>query len=257
MNNDDTLLEAINSLNKKMVDKQKGKTDLNNFMLAHSKRMSPEALLFLRDNYKISLKYIFSRIDVTVEQMKILLQEGYKPSKHMILTYSAYFDLSLFKMLFVYGVDIPEEVVWKWDNPIYVNALKYYLDQGGNPNIRPFIINSKRIGIYEPSLIDKWVMMQSDTTRDENELKTIDSIVAILTMHGAKKSPYAMTEKERKEYVCLQRNNPEQFIINVQQKIAKIQDDMKNIQNDIEYNECLIAIDNFETDMQMCNQSLN
>ena len=73
--------------------------------------------MFLRDNYGVSLRNIFSRIDVTVDQMKFLLQNDYKPSKRMIYHSSGYFDLSLFKTLFDYGIKIPEV-----DNQILQNG---------------------------------------------------------------------------------------------------------------------------------------
>lgn len=252
MNKDQILLDAINQLDKSKVEKAKGKTNLYDFMLVHSQKMSAEALLFLRNNYNVSFKYIFSRIDVTKDQMRMLLQKGYKPTKHMIFTYSGFIDITLFNMLLDYGIKIPEEIVWHWESIVFAKALESYLEHGGNPNIRPFAINSRSIDKYGPSLIDKWIMQQEDTNRKKQDIEIINAIVNDLIKHGGKKSPYAMTFKERNAYFDLQQNDPKQFVLEVKQKITEIQEYMNNVQDEIEYEECILAIEKFETDITFC-----
>ena len=254
MNKDKILLDAINNFDKNKIDNiVKCNTEIYDFMLAESQKMSPEALLFLRDNYNVSFKYIFSRIDVTVEQMKMLLQQGYKPSEKIIYTYAGYLDLSLYKMLFDYGIKIPEETVWKLDSTVFSNALIYYLENGGNPNIRPFMIHSEKIGKYQPSLIDKWIMQQNDIERSPRDVAIIDFTVNTLIKYGAKKSPYAMTKKERIEYFKLQSEDPQQFKLKQTQKIAEIQKLMDNSKDEIERIEYDMAIEKFKFDIAMCN----
>lgn len=250
---DEKLIRAINSLNKSEVDKLLGSNNLEDFMIAKSMKLSPQALIFLRDNYDVTLKNIFSRTDITVGQMQILLQNGYKPSKHMILTYSGYFDLSLFKMLFVYGVKIPEEVVWKWDSTVYSNALMFYLEHGGNPNIRPLVIHCRTIGKYQRSLIDKWIMQQDDENRTKEDIEIINHTVNSLIKHGAKKSPYAMTKKELDAYYLLQLNDPHRFKQEQLQKIKEIQHLMNSTSDEAELAEYASAIESFKLDISLCN----
>ena len=248
---DEKLIAAINSFDRGKIDDLKGNINLADFMIEFSYYISPEALLFLRDNYDVSLRNIFSRIDVTVDQMKFLLRNGYKPSKRMIYQYSGYFDLSLFKTLLDYGIKIPEEVVWKWDVPGFVNALTYYLENKGNPNIRAFALKGKKIGKYKPSLIDKWVWAQDNPYHTADDQEIAKSTVNTLLKYGAKKSPCAMTWQEDAEYHKLKLEDQKLFKEIQKQKIEEIRNQMAAISDEDELMECAIAIERFEKDIKI------
>ena len=247
---DQKLIDAINSLDKNKVDAIKGDIALDDFMIEFSFYISPEALLFLRDNYGVSLRYIFSRINVTAEQMRILLQNGYKPSKRMINAYSLYFGLTNFKMLFEYGIPIPEDIVWGWSTTLSADALTYYLEHGGNPNIRPLTLKSKNIAIYEPSLIDKWVWAQDCPFYSAEHHRIAERMVKTLIQYGAKKSPYAMTWQEDTEYHELMLENPELFKEKISQKLDEIKRHIATISDEDELAECKYAIKKFEEDIE-------
>lgn len=248
---DQQILKAINNLDKNAINNF---VDINlfDFMIANINDINPESLIFLHDNYNINLKKIFSLTHPTVEQMDILLRNQYIPSDNMILTYSGYYDLSLYKRLFEHNITIPVFVVWHWDNILYIPALTYYLEHGGNPNIRSFMIKNKKINGWEPSLIDKWIWLQDNPADTIDNQTKITDMVQKLISYGAKKSPYAMTYKEKHAYWELQRNNPNKFIQEQKKKIRILSDSLNKIHDQDEYEEYIWSIRKFEDDINLC-----
>ena len=251
MKSENLLLAAISKCDKGAIEINSKNLILKDFVSENIDKISPQSLDFLHTDFSMDLNlYGKSGSMLSSEQLEVLLKYGFYPSNQIILFYSGYFDLTRFKLLFKYSVKIPEQVVYEWKTLFYCPALFYYLKNGGNPNIRPFLF-SERYNIFHPSLVDAWIAQQEDPNKSQSDLNKIDNVVETLKQYGAEPSPYAMTYREYEEYHKLKQTDPHSFIALCQKKIEYISREMQKIQSDDEkYDEYFWAIKKFEDDIE-------
>ena len=224
---------------------------LKKFVADNLDEIPPKSLEFLHTDFSMDLNlYSECNIGLSKPQMRVLLKYKYYPSDNMILAYSGYLDLTLFKLLFEYNVKIPENVVYQWRVLEYYPALCYYLQHGGNPNIRPFQF-SKRYNIFQPSLIDVWIAQQENPEKSKSDLDKINKVVQMLKKYGAEPSPYAMTFKQKSEYDKLQFDNPSAFISMCQEKIDYIGNKLRTMpESASQHDEYFWSMERYQQDIE-------
>lgn len=246
------LLKSIRQCDKSGIQHYGADISLKDFAKEHIREIPPKALEFLHTDCAMDLNF-YEYPCLSENQWRVVLKHHEYPSAKMILEHSAYFDLTLFKLLFEYGVKIPEKVVYEWRVPPYRQALQYYLKHNGNPNVRPFHFK-KESDIFFPSLIDWWISMQGQPGQNEKERRQVDRVVHMLKAYGAKQSPYAMTWKQREKYDRMQLEHPDEFVLKYKNKVDQLRKNLKNISKDGDdaslYDEYCWCIKRYEEDIK-------
>lgn len=248
------LLRAIQKKSKRSIQRNSVNIALKHFVLEHLEEISPSSLEYLYTEFKMDLNlYSESHVRLSKAQMQVLLKYHFLPSEQMILTYSAYFDLSLFKLLIGHNIEIPSKIVYEWRTLPYAPALCYYLKHNGNPNIRPFQFSDK-YDIFHPSLVDSWIALQESPGKSKSELEKINKVVNMLKEYGAIPSPCAMTYKQKEIYNTMMLESPKNFILTCNKKIdcltKKLDEIEKNNGDDSLYEEYLWSIKRYEQDIE-------
>ena len=248
------LLRAIQKKSKRSIQRNSVNIALKHFVLEHLEEISPSSLEYLYTEFKMDLNlYSESHVRLSKAQMQVLLKYHFLPSEQMILTYSAYFDLSLFKLLIGHNIEIPSKIVYEWRTLPYAPVLCYYLKHNGNPNIRPFQFSDK-YDIFHPSLVDSWIALQESPGKSKSELEKINKVVNMLKEYGAIPSPCAMTYKQKEIYNTMMLESPKNFILTCNKKIdcltKKLDEIEKNNGDDSLYEEYLWSIKRYEQDIE-------